>query len=105
MSKKITEIVTFSICEGYSKEEFIEIVDQLEKEFHFKQPGYIDSELAKGKDNCWTIIMHWKTIQDARNASKNLMSSEVTKEFRELIIPSSVIMRYLDNIRNYSFFY
>lgn len=52
MDKKvITEIVSFEIHNSIAVESFIEIVNLLELDFHMKQPGYIDSELAKGREN------------------------------------------------------
>jgi hypothetical protein len=40
-----TEIVTMKTVEGVTKDAFLRIVDRLEKDFHSKQPGFINSEL------------------------------------------------------------
>ena len=84
------------------KKVITEIVTSLEIEFHMKQAGYIDSELVKGKENSWTIIMHWESLEEVKLASKLLMKSDLTKEFRDAIIPSTVRMMYLEQIKTWS---
>lgn len=103
MDKKlITEIVSFEIVDSISEETFKEIVNSVELEFHKKQSGYIDSELVKGKDNLWTMIMHWELLKEVKLASKLLMKSDLTSEFREAIIPSTVKMSYLEQVKKWS---
>lgn len=41
----VTEVVTMKLIPSIMKEDFIAIVDNLEKHYHSKQPGFIDSEL------------------------------------------------------------
>jgi len=98
----ITEIVSFDIDPSISDETLKAIVQTVETEFHMKQPGYIDSELVKGRDNAWTMIMHWASLQEVKNASKLLMKSDLTVSFRQAIIPSSVKMSYLEQIQHWS---
>lgn len=95
-TKVITEIVSFEIDKSFSIEAFIEIVNSLETEFHMMQNGYIDSELLKGRGNSWTMIMHWESLEDVKLASKLLMKSDLTNEFRDAIIPSTVKMDFLE---------
>ncbi len=103
MDKKvITEIVSFEINDSISIETFIEIVASLEIEFHMMQAGYLDSELVKGTENSWTMIMHWESLEEVKLASKLLMKSDLTKEFRDAIIPSTVRMSYLEQIMTWS---
>jgi hypothetical protein len=103
MNKKlVTEIVTFDIIESISSEKFKEIVDSLESEFHMFQSGYIDSELLKGRNNSWAMIMHWESMEEVKLASKLLMKSELTDRFRQAIIPSTVKINYLGQINKWS---
>ena len=52
-----TEIVTMKTVDGISKDDFINIVDGLEKNFHSKQNGFIDSELLfNDKTGEWIIV-------------------------------------------------
>lgn len=103
MNKNIvTEIVSFDIDESIANETFKEIVDSVEIEFHMLQSGYIDSELLKGKNNSWTMIMHWESLEEVKLASKLLMKSDLTERFRQAIIPSTVKMNYLEQINKWS---
>ncbi len=103
MNKKvITEIVSFDINNSISIETFKEIVTSLEIEFHMMQAGYIDSELVKGRENSWTMIMHWESLEEVKLASKLLMKSDLTEKFRNAIIPSTVRMSYLEQIKKWS---
>lgn len=97
----ITEIVSFDIQEAISNEEFRDIVNTVETDFHMKQAGYIDSELVKGRKNSWIMIMHWKSLDEVKHASKLLMKSDLTKRFRRVIIPSTVRMSYLEQIQTW----
>jgi hypothetical protein len=97
----ITEIVSFDIDESIANEKFKEIVDSLEIEFHMLQSGYIDSELVKGRNNSWTMIMHWESVEEVKLASKLLMKSDLTKKFRQALIPSTVKMNYLEQIKKW----
>jgi hypothetical protein len=93
----VTEIVSFEIINGINDQEFIKIVDFLEKEFHMKQNGYIDTELIKGKDdNQWMMIQHWQTMNDAKESSKQMMKSKFTENFRNSLDPKSVKLSCLE---------
>ena len=100
--KVVTEIVEFEIAEHVSKDSFVDIVSSVENNFHMKQRGYIDSELVKGKDNSWTMIMHWESIDDARQAVKLMMQETSTEEFRQVVDPKTVRMSLLEQIKTWS---
>jgi heme-degrading monooxygenase HmoA len=95
----ITEIVNFEIANDLSESDFINIVEIVEEQFHMKQSGYIDSELLKGKKNFWTIIMHWESLEQVKQASKLMMKDKTTENFRQAIIPTSVQMSYLEQVK------
>ena len=103
MDKRVvTEIVSFDIVESISTDTFKKIVNSLEIEFHMTQDGYIDSELLKGKENSWTMVMHWDSLEEVKLASKLLMKSDLTNKFRQAIIPSTVKMNYLEQVDKWS---
>ena len=102
MDKKIvTEIVSFDIDESITNEVFKEIVELVEFEFHMLQPGYIDSELVKCKNNSWIMIMHWESLEEVKNASKMLMKSDLSEKFRQAIIPTTVKMNYFEQVKRW----
>lgn len=88
-----TEIVTMKTVEGISKEDFISIVDELERNFHAKQPGFIDSELLRDeKRDEWIMIQHWADLDNMRSASKKMFNNPVTESFVKSIEPQTVKM-------------
>lgn len=99
--KIVTEIVNFEITTNLSESDFINIVRMVEEEFHMKQSGYIDSELLKGKKKCWTIVMHWESMEQVKQTSKLMMKDNITEDFRQVIIPTSVKMSYLEQVQTW----
>jgi heme-degrading monooxygenase HmoA len=96
----ITEIVTFEKIGNIEKEDFISIVDRLEKEFHSKQPGFIDSELLYDeKDNLWFIIQHWETAEQLNASSKKMFTDGTAEAFVKSLNPKTVKMTILQQLK------
>ncbi len=100
MDKKIViEIVEFRVLSGTQAEEFIKIVDSLERDFHSQQKGFISTELARGRENgCWIMIQHWECMDDAKQVIKLMMKTPITEEFRKVLDPTSVKMSLLEQV-------
>jgi len=94
-----TEIVTMKTVEGVNKDDFIRIVDSLEKNFHSKQAGFINSELLynDNKDE-WIIIQHWDSHDNLQAASKKMFGNPVTEQFVKSLDPKSVKMLFLPQL-------
>ena len=91
MKNRITEIVTMKSAQGVGKEEFIEIVDGLERDFHMRQSGYIDTELLyDDNDNTWIMIQHWESLEQMKAASKEMFRDSATARFRSAIDPKQI---------------
>ena len=87
----MTEIVTFQTIENVTKEEFISIVDGLEKKFHSLQLGFIDTELLyNDATKEWTMIQHWDNRQNMQAASKKMFDNPITETFIYALNPKSV---------------
>ncbi len=101
MDKNIViEMVEFKIISGVEDAEFIKIVDSLETNFHSKQKGFISTELTKGKEKgYWMMIQHWACMEDAKEVIKMMMKTPITEEFRKVLEPSSVKMSLLEQVR------
>ncbi len=98
----VTEIVTFKAAEGISDEEFIRIVDGLEKEFHSLQPGFIDTELLLDKSaGEWIMIQHWDSRENQKSASAKIFKADAAGVFVGSIIPGTVKMRILPQIKTW----
>ena len=94
-----TEIVTMKTVDGISKDNFINIVDGLEKNFHSKQNGFIDSELLfNDKTGEWVIIQHWDNFENMQSASKKMFGNPVTELFVKSLDPKSVKMQMLPQL-------
>ena len=99
----ITEIVNMKTIDGVPKEEFIEIIDELETNFHFKQPGYIDSEILYDENqDMWIMIMHWSSIDALKSASSNMFKDSATEKFRAALDPKAVNISVFPTLRSWS---
>ncbi len=98
----ITEIVTMKTAEEITKEEFISIVDGLEKEYHSKQPGFIDTELLYDcKSNEWIMIQHWASMEELKASSKKLLQAKESALFVKTLDSKAVKMKILPQSKSW----
>lgn len=98
----VTEIVSFEINDGIDYEAFTNIVDQLEREYHSKQPGFIDTELLyDSKNNTWLMLQHWESMIELKNASKQMFKEKCTEEFRAALNEKSVKIHAYPQIKTW----
>lgn len=96
----ITEIVKMKTVEGVNNEEFIKIVDGLEKEFHSKQKGFIDTELIyHEEEHEWYMIQHWESKDNLKEASKKMFIDENAEAFVKSLDKKSVKMFIFNQIK------
>lgn len=99
----ITEIVSMKTAEGITKDEFIEIVDGLEINFHSRQKGFIDTELLyHDEENGWYMIQHWNSKDDLKEASKKMFIDKDAENFVKSIKKQSVKMLILNQIATWT---
>ena len=95
-----TEIVTMKIVEGVTKDSFTNIVDELEKNFHSKQPGFIDTELLyNDKTDEWIMIQHWDSLDNMKAASKRMFDNPDTEPFVKSLNQKTVKIITLPQLR------
>lgn len=95
----VTEIVTMKTVEGFAKEEFAQIVHELETNFHSKQPGYIDSELLyNDKTDEWMMIQHWDGLENLQTASGKMFNNPITERYVKSLEPKRVKMLMLPQL-------
>ncbi|EQF23786.1 antibiotic biosynthesis monooxygenase family protein [Clostridioides difficile CD160] len=100
--KIITEIVEFSVEENLSKDEFIEIVNDLEMKFHSIQPGFIDTELLYDeKSQKWIMIQHWDSMEDLKNSSSKMFKDSSTEKFRKALKSQTVKMNIMPQLKSW----
>lgn len=91
---RITELVTMKAKEGIETEAFIGIIDRLERNFHSKQDGFLDTELLYDENgNTWIMVQHWQSIEQMKASSANMFQDNVTLEFRGAIEPKEISIR------------
>ncbi|MCX7711422.1 MAG: antibiotic biosynthesis monooxygenase [Clostridia bacterium] len=99
----VTEIVEFKISPGISEEEFVQIVDSLEVNYHSQQKGFMDTELVKGREEGqWLMIQHWNSTEEAKESSRKMFKTETTEAFRSIIDPKSVRMLLGEQIKSWN---
>ncbi len=99
----ITEIVTMKTVPNTSKENFISIVNDLERDFHSKQSGFIDTELLYHEANDeWCMIQHWKTSEQLKAASQNMFKADESALFVKTLDPRTVKMKILPQIQTWN---
>lgn len=99
----ITEIVRMKTVEGITKDEFIETVDGLERNFHSRQKGFIDTELLyHNEENEWYIIQHWNSKDDLKEASKKIFIDKDAEDFVKSLDKQSVKMLILPQIATWA---
>ena len=98
----ITEIVRMKTVEGIEEEEFIEIIDGLEKNFHSRQKGFIDTELLFHDEvKEWYMIQHWNSKEDLKEASKKIFMDKDAEKFVKSISKESVKILILPQIASW----
>lgn len=97
-----TELVTMKSANPVTKEMFLSIVDDLEMNFHAKQPGFLDTELLYDEEhNVWTMIQHWETKEQLKDASRNMFHDPAAERFVKSIDPKSVTMVVLPQMKTW----
>lgn len=95
MKNLITEVASFKTLGDRPDSEIIEIVSELEREFHGRQEGFIDSELFHdAREETWHMVQHWRSLDEARASSREMMRSDITTRFREALDPGTVTIRF-----------
>lgn len=98
----VTEIVTMKTVPNTVKDDFIGIVDALEKDFHSKLSGYIDSELLYDeKSDEWTMVQHWKSAEQLKAASQKMFQAEESALFVKMLDSKTVKMRVLPQLKSW----
>ena len=97
-----TEIVTMKTLQEVTKDSFISIVDSLEKDYHSKQQGFIDTELLYNEENReWTMIQHWASMEELKAASDKMFQDEEAAPFVKALDAASVKMSILPQIKKW----
>ncbi len=98
----ITEIVTMKTVQDITTDDFTGIVDCLERNFHSRQEGFLDTELLYDEKNgVWIMIQHWDSMAHLKAASKKIFQDPAAASFVKSLLPASVKMQILPQIKTW----
>ena len=89
----VAEIVTFTLADGTSPEQFIKL-SQASEAFVRGAPGFAYRQLSQGEDGRWTDYVVWQDPTSAQNAAAEYMQQECAAAMMAVINPDSVQMRH-----------
>ena len=98
----VTELVNMKTNGSVSSEAFIEIIDSLERNFHSKQAGFVDTELLYDeKTSTWIMIQHWSSAEAMKAASAKMFKDSTTEAFRGAIDPKAIMINVFPTLRTW----
>ncbi|MBQ0725879.1 MULTISPECIES: antibiotic biosynthesis monooxygenase family protein [Thalassolituus] len=69
------EWAPYTLKEGIHESDLIQAATDVETQFLKQQPGYLQRQLLKGKDNQWVDLVFWQSEQAAAQAGRSIMQS------------------------------
>ena len=95
-----TEVVMMRTGPNITDDMFVNIVDVLEREFHAKQTGFINTELLHDDESeSWIMNQHWDSIEHLKAASEKMFQDENAAAFVKALDPASVKMSIAPQIK------
>lgn len=88
----VIEIVTLTIREGVSVEQFRALDHAVEREHVAWQPGFITRESAPGGNASWLVIVHWATGEHADASMSSFTGAPAASAFMNAVKPDSMVM-------------
>jgi len=83
------EIISFNSQEGVTADQFLSevgVLDQFFKGFE----GYNDMKVLKEENGLFTLVIHWDSAEAEKSATVQMMKSDDTKPFMQMVQPASV---------------
>lgn len=97
----VVEIAQFKAKSDVSDTEVMAASQEAHEGFLMRHKGFVSRELLKSGNDEWIDILHWKTMEDAQKAMRNMMDHPSTKKFNEIIDPSSIKIMHLEVMKKY----
>ncbi len=89
----VAEIVTFTLANGTTPEEFVKL-SQTSEAFVRAAPGFAHRQLTLGTDGRWTDYVVWTDMKSAQEAAAQFMQQDCAAAMMAVINPDSVQMRH-----------
>ena len=89
----VAEIVTFSLADGITPEEFVKL-SQTSEAFVRAAPGFTHRQLSQGADGRWTDYVIWQDMKAAQDVAAQFPQQDFAPALMAAIQPDSVQMRH-----------
>ena len=89
----VAEIVTFTLANGTSVEEFVKL-SQASEAFVRSAPGFTHRQLSQGEDGRWTDYVVWTDMKAAKDAAAQFPQQGFCAGLMAAINPESIQMRH-----------
>lgn len=90
----IIEIATFALKPGITPEQFRPFDQVVEREHVSRQPGFISRESAASEDGEWLVIVHWRSVEDAKASMASVASAPAAAAFVANLQPKTMQMKH-----------
>ena len=71
-ANRTIEWAPYTLKDGIDESDLIQAATDVETQFLKQQPGYLQRQLLKGKDNQWVDLVFWQSEQAAAQAGHSL---------------------------------
>ncbi|WP_171124758.1 MULTISPECIES: hypothetical protein [unclassified Ruegeria] len=89
----VAEIVTFSLANSTTPEEFVKL-SRASEGFVRSAPGFTHRHLSQGEDGRWTDYVIWTDMKAAKDAAAQFPQQDFCADLMAAINPESIQMRH-----------
>ena len=89
----VAEIVTFTLTDGTSPEEYVKL-SQASEAFVRSAPGFVHRQLSQGEDGRWTDYVIWTDLNAAQDVAAKFPQQAFAPALMAAIKPDSIQMRH-----------
>ena len=87
----VIEIVTMSLAEGVSAEDFEPVDKAIEDEHVSKQPGFVSRQAAFSEGR-WAVVVNWESADAAQASMDSFAATQAAEKFMSMIDASTMSM-------------
>ena len=88
----VFEVVTLTIRDGVSVEEFAALDQAVEREHVALQPGFVSRQSEAGHNGTWRVVVQWASVADAEASMASFSNAPAASAFMAAIKPGSMVM-------------
>jgi hypothetical protein len=86
----VIEIMRFRLPPGADEAAFLAADRRIQEEFIYQQSGLLRRTTARGEDDGWLVMVHWRSSSDADAAEAQGERNELARAFWALLDSSSI---------------